>query len=270
MAENHLDGRVIGFALDGTGYGTDGKVWGGEVLVADYVEFERVAHLDYIPMPGGAAAVVEPRRMAISYLFAHFGRDFWDLDIPFVRGLDRPWTERLLRVIELGINSPLTSRTGRLFDAVAALAGVRERVNYEAQAAIELEAAIDTTSEGNAYPFAIREQDNGWIIDTRPMFLAVVKDLREGVRRGVLSQRFHLGFVGILVRTAVLVRERTGLDRVCLSGGSFQNRFLSEHLQDRLQADGFHVFMHAEVPCGDGGISLGQALVAAHRPTPSQ
>ena len=195
MAENHLDGRVIGFALDGTGYGTDGNVWGGEVLVCDYRGFERVAHLDYIPMPGGSAAIVEPRRMAISYLFRHFGRDFWDLDIPFVRALDRRRTENLLQLIEHGINSPLTSSTGRLFDAVAALAGVREHVNYEAQAAIELEAAIEDhgadpssapsasrrTVDGDGYPFAIREEGGGWIIDTRPMFLALVQDLREGV-----------------------------------------------------------------------------------------
>jgi hydrogenase maturation protein HypF len=268
MAENHLDGRVIGFALDGTGYGTDEKIWGGEVLVADYGEFERVAHLDYMPMPGGAAAVAEPRRMAISYLFAHFGRDFWDLDIPFVRALDRPRTEKLLRMIELELNSPLTSSTGRLFDAVAALAGVRERVNYEAQAAIELEAAIKEAKDENGYPFAIREDGESWTIDTRPMFLAVVQDLREGVPLGVLSQRFHLGFVEILACTAGLVRGRTGLDRVCLSGGSFQNRFLSGHLQERLLAEGFQVFTHAEVPCGDGGISLGQAVIAAHRGTP--
>src|SRR5208283_345492 len=117
MAENRLDGRVIGFALDGTGYGLDGNVWGGEVLVCDYCGFERLAHLQYIPMPGGSAAIVEPRRMAISYLSQHFGRDFWDLDIPFVRGLDRSRTDTLLRLIEGGVNSPLTSSTGRLFDA---------------------------------------------------------------------------------------------------------------------------------------------------------
>ena len=152
MAENQLDGQVIGFALDGTGYGTDGKVWGGEVLVCDYRGFERVAHLDYIPMPGGSAAILEPRRMAISYLFRHFGRDFWDLDIPFVRALDRTRTENLLKLIEHGINSPLTSSTGRLFDAVAALAGVREHVNYEAQAAIELEAAINDVGDDDRLP----------------------------------------------------------------------------------------------------------------------
>ncbi len=281
MAENHLDGRVIGFALDGTGYGVDGNVWGGEVLVCDYRDFERLAHLQYIPMPGGSAAIVEPRRMAISYLFHHFGRDFWDLDIPFVRGLDRPRTETLLRLIERGVNSPLTSSAGRLFDAVAAMAGVRERVNYEAQAAIELEAAIEGcraeprsalftggSGDDDGYPFAIREESGGWIMDTRPMFLALAQDIGEGVPTGVVSHRFHLGFVDVLARTAELVRGQTGLDRICLSGGSFQNCFLAEHLPKRLEADGFQVFTHAEVPCGDGGISLGQAVIAAHRRPP--
>ena len=265
MAENHLDGRVIGFALDGTGYGLDGNVWGGEVLVCDYRSFERLAHLQYIPMPGGSASIVEPRRMAISYLFHHFGRDFWSMNIPFVRGLDRRRTETLLRLIERGVNCPLTSSAGRLFDAVAALAGVREHVNYEAQAAIELEAALEETKGGTGYRFAIREESGGWIMDTRPMFLALAQDLREGVPTGVVSHRFHLGFVDVLARTAELARGQSGLDRICLSGGSFQNCFLFRHLQKRLGARGFKVFTHAEVPCGDGGISLGQAVVAAHR-----
>ena len=282
MAENHLAVSVIGFALDGTGYGLDGHVWGGEVVVCDYRFFERVAHLQYVPMPGGSAAIVEPRRMAISYLFHHFGREFWDLDIPFVRGLDRPRTEPLIRLIERGVNSPLTSSAGRLFDAVAAMAGIREQVNYEAQAAIELEAALEGCraerrlassnegeSEGNGYPFAIREEGDGWIIDARPMFLALVQDLREGLPTGVVSLRFHLGFVDVLACVADLVRGRTGIDRICLSGGSFQNCFLSENLQKRLEAAGFQVFTHAEVPCGDGGISLGQAFVAAHRTSSS-
>ncbi|MGA3324270.1 MAG: carbamoyltransferase HypF [Terriglobia bacterium] len=265
MAENHLDGRVIGFALDGTGYGLDGNVWGGEVLVGDYRGFERLAHLEYIPMPGGSAAIIEPQRMAISYLFHHFGREFWDWEIPFVRALDRPRTDTLLRLIERRVNSPLTSSTGRLFDAVAAMAGVRERVNYEAQAAIELEGALEETGGSSGYPLAIREESGGWIIDTRPMFVALAQDMRGGVHTGIISYRFHLGFVDVLARVAELVRVRTGLDRVCLSGGSFQNCFLAEHLQARLEREGFQVFTHAEVPCGDGGISLGQALIAAHR-----
>ena len=265
MAENHLEGCVIGFALDGTGYGLDGNVWGGEVLVAEYRDFRRLAHLDYVRMPGGSAAIMEPRRMAISYLFHHFGRDFWGLDVPFTRRLDRSRTETLLRLTQSGTNSSLTSSCGRLFDAVAALAGIREQVNYEAQAAIELEAALEERSEEKGFPFAIHEEGDGWVIDTRPMFLALVEDLREGVPAGRISARFHLGFVDVLARTAELVRGRSGLARVCLSGGSFQNRFLLEHLRDRLEAAAFQVFTHAEVPCGDGGLSLGQALVAAHR-----
>jgi hydrogenase maturation protein HypF len=264
MAENHLDGRVMGFALDGTGYGLDGNVWGGEVLVCDYRGFERLAHLQYIPMPGAAAAIVEPRRMAISYLFHHFGRELWALDIPFVRGLNRRRTETLLEVIERGVNSPLTSSTGRLFDAVAAMAGVREHINYEAQAAIELEAVMEETPQGDGYPFAIRDEGGVWIIDSRPMFLALIQDIRAGVSIGIISRGFHSGFVDVLARTAELVRGRTSIDRVCLSGGSFQNCFLSEHLQTRLERNGFQVFTHAEVPCGDGGISLGQAMIAAH------
>ena len=274
MAENHLDGKVIGIALDGTGYGTDGAVWGGEVLLATYADFERVAHLDYVPMPGGAAAITEPWRMAVSYLHKHFGEAFWELEIPFVRELDagahrdaplRKQVALLVRMMERGVNSPLTSSCGRLFDAVSALAGIRKRVNYEAQAAIEFEAAIAGEGEGAGYPFEIRPEGSGWIIDTRPLFAAVVNDLKCAVPAGIVSRRFHEGFVDVLARTAKLICGETGLDNICLSGGSFQNVFLLEHLKRRLEAEGLNVFTHSEVPCGDGGLSLGQALVAAHR-----
>jgi hydrogenase maturation protein HypF len=265
MAENHLDGPAIGLALDGTGYGLDGKIWGGEVLVADYHGFQRLAHLDYVPLPGGAAAITEPWRMAVSYLFHYFGRDFYEFDIPFMHRLDGRRTETLLRLMEGGFNSPLTSSAGRLFDAVAALVGIRERVNYEAQAAIELEASLEDDSRDASYPFAIQADNGGWIMDARPLIVALVRDLREGVPRGVISRRFHLGFVDALVRATEMVHGRCGFNQVCLSGGSFQNSFLLEHTSRRLEASGFQVFTHAEVPCGDGGISLGQAMVAAHR-----
>jgi hydrogenase maturation protein HypF len=274
MAENHLDGKVIGIALDGTGYGTDGAVWGGEVLLATYSDFERAAHLDYVPMPGGAAAITEPWRMAVSYLHKHFGEAFWELKIPFVRGLDlgahrdaplRKQVALLVRMLERGVNSPLTSSCGRLFDAVSALAGIRKRVNYEAQAAIEFEAAIAGEAEGAGYPFEILPEGSGWIIDTQPLFAALVNDLKCGVPAGIVSRRFHEGLVDVLARTAKLVHAKTGLQNICLSGGSFQNVFLLEHLKRRLEAEGLNVFTHSEVPCGDGGLSLGQALVAAHR-----
>jgi hydrogenase maturation protein HypF len=152
-----------------------------------------------------------------------------------------------------------------LFDAVSALAGIRKRVNYEAQAAIELEAAIAGDGEGTGYPFELRADGNGWIIDTRPLFVALVDDLKLGAPVGIVSRRFHEGFVDVLARVAKLIRAKAGLQNVCLSGGSFQNVFLLEHLKRRLEIEGLKVFTHSEVPCGDGGLSLGQALVAAHR-----
>jgi hydrogenase maturation protein HypF len=267
MAENHLDGRVIGFALDGTGYGIDGKIWGGEVLIAGYEGFERAAHFEYVPLPGGAAAIREPWRMAVSYLAQHFGREFLKFDIPFVRQLDRRKVDFLLRMMEQEVNSPLTSSCGRLFDAVAALAGIRQQVNYEAQAAIELEMAMTPSGEDSAYPMKVvpdREpEDNRWIISTRPLFEALLDDLGRGLPVGAISRRFHNGLAECFVGLATLLRTKTTLQRVCLSGGTFHNIYLSRRLEARLSEAGFEVFTQKEVPAGDGGLSLGQALVAA-------
>ncbi|MBI1750555.1 MAG: carbamoyltransferase HypF [Acidobacteria bacterium] len=265
MAENRLDGRVIGIALDGTGYGADGAIWGGEVLLADYRDFERTAHFEYVTLPGGEAAIREPWRMAFSYLVHHFGRDLFGLHIPFVEQLQRDRAEVVLRMIERGVNAPLTSSCGRLFDAVAALAGIRHAVNYEAQAAIELEMAIGDAREDAAYPFAVEDGTGVLRIGTRPMFAALIEDLRAGTPSSLISLRFHNGLVEVFARLARRLRARTDHDRVCLSGGTFQNVHLLEHLEARLAADGFRVFTHSEVPVGDGGLSLGQALVAAHR-----
>ena len=264
MAENHLEGRVIGFALDGTGYGTDGRIWGGEVLLAGYEDFQRAAHLEYIPLPGGEAAVREPWRMAVSCLAHHFGRGFLDLDLPFVRGLDPQKTETLLRMMARQINSPLTSSCGRLFDAVAALTGIRQKINYEAQAAIELEMAIAESDDEAAYPFQLTQSGGICVIGTRRLFEAILEDLRTGATRGTISRRFHNGLAEALVEIAVLLRQQAGLDRVCLSGGTFHNVYLSRRLQASLCLRGFSVYTQSEVPAGDGGLSLGQALVAAH------
>jgi hydrogenase maturation protein HypF len=277
MAENHLEGRVIGFALDGTGYGTDGKIWGGEVLIAGYEDFERAAHFEYVPLPGGAAAIREPWRMAVSYLAHYFGREFLKpqflkLDIPFLRQLNRPKAELLVRMMEQGVNSPLTSSCGRLFDAVAALVGIRQQVNYEAQAAIELEMAMassETASseEDTAYPMKLLPElvpdDDHWIISTRPLFEALLDDLGRNLPAGAMSRRFHNGLVEGFVQLATLLQKKTTLNRVCLSGGTFHNIYLSERLEARLSEAGFEVFTQKEVPSGDGGLSLGQALVAA-------
>jgi hydrogenase maturation protein HypF len=264
MAENHLDARVVGIALDGTGYGTDGRIWGGEVLIATYEDFERVAHFEYVPLPGGAAAIREPWRMALSFLWQHFGRECLQLPVPFVGDLDRKKAELVLRMIEQNINSPLTSSCGRLFDAVAALIGIRQQVNYEAQAAVELEMAI-TEDADDAYPLAVAPAHGGWVISTKPLFEAVVTDIRAHVLPGVISRRFHNGLVEVLARVVELIRDDTGLNRVCLSGGTFNNIYLSRQLELLLTARSFEVFSQSEVPAGDGGLSLGQAMVAAHR-----
>lgn len=265
MAENHVEGKVIGFALDGTGYGTDGNIWGGEVLVAGYADFERVAHLEYVRMPGGAEAIREPWRMALSYLVHHFREDWQSQKLPFAEHVDPKKAALLVRMMERGVNAPWTSSCGRLFDAVAALVGIRQVVNYEAQAAIELEMAIEENGLADFYPFELRVEDSGWIIGTKSLFEHIVRDLLGGCERGVISRRFHLGLVQVFAQVAEMVRERTWIDQVCLSGGTFHNVFLLTSLRAQLVKKGFQVWTHAEVPAGDGGLSLGQALVAAHR-----
>jgi hydrogenase maturation protein HypF len=263
MAENHLEGRVIGFALDGTGYGTDGHIWGGEVLIAGYEDFERAAHFAYVALPGGEAAIREPWRMAVSYLAHHFGRDFLKLDIPFVRQLNRPNADLLLRMMEQEVNSPLTCSCGRLFDAVAALIGIRQQVNYEAQAAIELEMAIISSADETGYALDLMPDGDNWIISTRPLFEALIEDLRRSVPVAAISRRFHNGLVEGFVKLARILRTKTAFNRVCLSGGTFHNIYLSQRLEAQLSKAGFEVFTQKEVPSGDGGLSLGQALVAA-------
>jgi len=263
MAENHLQGRVIGIALDGTGYGADGHLWGGEVLVAGYDGFERAAHLEYVPMPGGECAIREPWRMAISYLAHHYGRDFLEFSLPFLQQCNRDEIEVVLRMVQRNLNSPLTSSCGRLFDAVAALVGIRSRVNYEAQAAIELEMAIAVDNDEGAYPFGLVADGAGWIIQTHPFFNALLHDLKSQIEPSIISLRFHNGLVQVFAQLARLLRQQTTLNRICLSGGTFQNLYLLEHLRAQLLADGFDVFTHSEVPAGDGGLCLGQAVVAA-------
>ncbi len=265
MVENNLEGRVIGFALDGTGYGTDGRIWGGEVLLADYLDFERAAHLAYAPLPGGAAAIREPWRMAVSHLWASFGPGLLQLPIPLFRQISQAKVLTVIRMIERQVNSPLTSSCGRLFDAVAALINLRLEVNYEAQAAVELEMCRDEAAAGHPYPFGLSEAGDLLQIDSRPLFRAIVDDLLRSATAGEISQRFHDGLVETLAAIARILRKRTSLNTVCLSGGTFQNAYLANHLEHQLQSEGFEVYTHSQVPAGDGGISLGQAVVAAHR-----
>ena len=269
LADNKIDGEVIGVAMDGLGFGTDGRLWGGEFFVADFLEAERVAHLAYVPMPGGAKAIREPWRMAGIYLQRTFGDEFVNLDLPFVKdlilgpGASRPSSQgnwpTLRSMVATGTNSPETSSMGRLFDAVSSLLGVRSQVNYEGQAAIELEAMADRNcAEG--YEFEIDSTGN--VIEAGPVIRAAVEDLLEGISPAVVSARFHLSVAHLIVSTAEKIRNERKVNRVALSGGVFQNMLLLGKTCELLRRDGFQVFTHARVPTNDGGISLGQAAVA--------
>jgi hydrogenase maturation protein HypF len=264
MAENHLDGKVIGIALDGTGYGTDGAVWGGEVLLADYNDFERAAHFEYIPLPGGAAAIHEPWRVALSYLVKHYVKDLGTLDLPFLRGIDERRRSVIQQMIDRQVHSPRTSSCGRLFDAVAALVGLRSTVNYEAQAAIELEMVAYDSADSGAYPFDIISDGDVWQIGTLSFFQAILADLRQQQPVSDISRRFHAGLAAVFVDLAEKIREQKQLNRVCLSGGCFNNILLFRLMLEGLRAKSFEVYFHSGVPAGDGGLSLGQAIVAAH------
>jgi hydrogenase maturation protein HypF len=268
LAEHGLNGPVIGIAADGTGYGTDGAMWGGEILLADLCGFERLAHLAYVPLPGGEQAVRQPWRMAAVYLARAYGERFLTLDIPLTRRLDRSTWRILTQMIERGLNSPLTSSLGRLFDAVAAILGLRDEVLYEGQAAIELEMLASSVppDEQPPYPYALLRSGQGPLqIDVSPLLTALVEDLQHGYERARLARRFHRSLVVMFSDLCQRIREHTGLSQVALSGGVFQNRLLLETLVAELEASGFAVYLNRRVPPNDGGLSLGQLAVAAAR-----
>ena len=258
MADNQIDGEVIGVAMDGLGFGTDGRLWGGEFFVANFAEAERIAHLEYVPLPGGEMATREPWRMAAVYLQQTFGDEFLNLDLDAVRDLDRNKWVTLSRMIVTRTNSPETSSMGRLFDAIAALLGVRSFINYEGQAAIELEGLVDAKSP-NSYQFALNETG---VITVRDVIRDAVGDLLNGAPAPTVSARFHRAVARLVAQVAERIREERNLNRVALSGGVFQNIFLLEESCELLQGRGFEVLTHNRVPANDGGISLGQAAVA--------
>ena len=252
-------GRVIGVAFDGTGYGTDGTLWGGEFLVADYTGFTRGGHLAQVPLPGGAAAIRQPWRMAAAYAET-CGISVAELD---VRERNASSWSAVVSMSRRGVNSPLTSSAGRLFDAVASFLGVRDTVNYEGQAAIELEQLADLAETG-AYRAGIAP-GAPFVVHAGDLVRDAVADLTAGVPRRVIAGRFHNGVARVIEDGCLLLRERHGLRTVALSGGVFQNTLLLTAAVRRLEDRGFTVLTHSRVPCNDGGISLGQAVIAAAR-----
>jgi len=261
LADNDADGPVIGVAFDGTGYGTDATIWGGEFLVADLASYQRGGHLAPVPMPGGAAAIRQPWRMAAAYLDASCPGAAADrLDV--MRRNRARWPA-VVAMASRGVNSPMTSSAGRLFDAAASILGVRDAINYEGQAAIELEQLAEPGETG-AYPAGI-EEGHPFRVRGGDLVRAIVDDLGAGTAAGVIAARFHHGVAALIEAGCLLLRERTGLGTVALSGGVFQNTLLLNRTVSRLEARGFAVLVHSRVPCNDGGISLGQAVIAAAR-----
>ncbi len=271
IAEHGLEGPVIGVAADGTGYGTDGAVWGCEVMVADLEDFQRVAHLAYVPLPGGEQAIRQPWRMAAVYLAQAYGDDFLALDIPFVEQMDQRRWHTLAQMIARSMNTPPTSSLGRLFDAVAVLLGItaigaqpeRENQLYEGQAAIEMEMrAAALTGAMESYPFALHAGSPAQL-DVQPLIRAIVQDIQRGIPAAQIAARFHYSIAQLLAEACTQTRERTQIHSVALSGGVFQNRLLLEQLTLQLARQGFQVYTNRRVPPNDGGLSLGQLAVAA-------
>ncbi len=264
LADNRESGPAVGLVCDGTGYGEDGAIWGCEVLVGDARECRRAGHLRYVPLPGGDRAIEEPWRMAAVYLREAFGPGFADeLHTPFVQQMDRAAWALLAQMIERGLNCPQASSAGRLFDAVAALIGLHRTVDYEGQAAMHLEAIA--AEEGQAYDFELVERDEGFIIDPLPTIRGIVSDQQEGAGASQIAGRFHATFVAMLAEAAERAAAESGLDIVALSGGTFQNAIVLEQLTDELERRNLRPLIHRAVPPGDGGLSLGQALVAHAR-----
>jgi hydrogenase maturation protein HypF len=258
LADNGAEGPVIGVAFDGTGYGTDGTIWGGEFLIADLAGFERGGHLAPVPMPGGAAAIRQPWRMAAAYL----GTDA-PAGLDVVRRNAGRWPA-VTAMAAKGVNAPLTSSAGRLFDAAAAILGVRDAINYEGQAAVELEQLADP-GQAAAYRAGIETGAGPFLACGADLLHALLEDLTDRVPAPVIAARFHHGVAAMIEAGCLYLRERHGLGTVALSGGVFQNMLLLHATVSRLEARGFGVLTHSRVPCNDGGISLGQAVIAAAR-----
>jgi len=274
MADNGLETPVIGVAFDGTGLGSDGNVWGGEFLVADYNSFNRVGHLQYLPLPGGDTATRNPYRITISYLLSLLGERALNTVIANAAKQSRPThlkqvSETEIQLIKLqterGLNSPLTSSMGRLFDAISALIGIRAKIDYEGQAAIELEMIAykgNHTDNQDSYSCHIAGDKGARVIELGDLLSSIVEDLLKNITREIISIRFHNTIARVTNDMCQLIASETGIKQVALSGGVFQNRLLLRKTINLLETSGFQVFTHSQVPCNDGGISLGQAVIA--------
>jgi hydrogenase maturation protein HypF len=290
LADNGLESPVIGVAFDGTGMGADGNIWGGEFLVADYHNFRRAGHLEYLPLPGGAAAIKRPYRTAIGYVLTLLGENALNAVIASeakqshlasIGQVGEVEIDVIKRQIERKINSPLSSSMGRLFDAISALLGIRGEIDYEGQAAVELEMAAHAlygeepssviarrvsneaiSDVRESYPYRIVEDNGIRVVRLKDLLSAVIEDLHQGISKERISVKFHNAVAQMINEMCHLIADETDITQVVLSGGVFQNRLLLKKTVSLLESSGFQVFTHRQVPCNDGGISLGQAVIA--------
>lgn len=260
MLEAGIEGEVLGFSLDGMGLGTDGHIWGAEVMRADYCDFERLVHFEYMPLPGGDKATREPWRMGLSYLYQSFGEELYDLNIPLTQRFSRQEMSEIIGLIQKSINTPMVSSAGRLFDAVAAITGLNYFASYQAEAPMLLESAIDFHEKGS-YDFEISAGKVSFTLLIRQL----VEDIYQGVSTGAMAAKFHHSLVQLICRLAMEIREESGLDRVVLGGGSFQNVFLTEKVVHKLENEKFKVYLPGSIPVNDQGIAAGQLAIGAHR-----
>ncbi|MDI3312516.1 MAG: carbamoyltransferase HypF, partial [Thermoanaerobacterium sp.] len=254
MAEYGIEDRVIGFSYDGTGYGLDGNVWGAEFLIVDLKDFARAGHVKYNPLPGGELAIKRIYRTAIGFI--NEDMNYYE---EYLKRFDAKELEIIKAQIDKKINAPSVSSMGRLFDAVASLIGVKDTVQYEGQAAMELESIIET--DPSYYSFTVSSDDQ-YVVDTSDILRQVYADYKKGVNKGIISARFHNTIVEFTAYVALKLGEKYKVDKVVLSGGSFQNKYLLENITERLSKEGFSVYSNSKIPCNDGGISLGQAVIA--------
>ncbi len=263
IVDNNAEPPILGVAFDGTGYGEDGCIWGGEFLLADYTTFRRLGHLEYIPMPGGEVAIKKPYRMTMSYLLNLLGKETLNKPLQFLEKVDEFEVEIVKKQIEKGINAPMTSSAGRLFDAVSALLDIRNEVDYEGQAAIELEMLGSAEKERQRiYPFEIVDKNGVKVTRIGKLFAGILEDLSKGIPKSEIAASFHHTISQIIVRMCQIFTQETEIRQVVLSGGVFQNRLLLMLTRRYLEDAGMNVLTHGKVPCNDGGISLGQAVIA--------
>ncbi len=259
MAEHGLEEKVIGVAMDGTGYGDDGNIWGGEFLICDYKNYKRISHFDYLPLPGGDMVTHQPWRTAVSMLKKVYGNDLVNMNLPFLKNIDSQHVQMILSAIDGNVNSPLSSGAGRVFDAVSAMINLCHVSRFHAEAPMRLEAAIAKDEKG-VYVF-----QTGEIVKFDNMVKQIVSEILNKVDAGIIAARFHNTIVAVIVETVENISTQTGLKKVVLSGGSFQNKFITEKVENILQQKGMDVFSHEKIPANDGGLALGQLLIGAER-----